>query len=104
MRDLIGGYKPEDIQFVCAFDVDERKVDLPIAQAIWSKPNCCYRMIQSDPTPICPGKVHFAPILDGVAPHMHAHGTPLPNVKIDDAHRFVLSKKIPSEITFNWEA
>ena len=34
MRDLIGGYAPQDIQFVCAFDVDERKVDLPIAQAI----------------------------------------------------------------------
>ena len=104
MRDHIGGQKPQDIEFVCAFDVDARKIGLPIAEAIQSKPNCCFRMIQSDASPIAPGRVHQGPILDGVAPHMHSHGLPLHNLKVDDDHKFVLSKEIPSAIDFPWEA
>ena len=40
MHHEIGGYKPEDIQVVAAFDIDERKVGVDVHQAIFSKPNC----------------------------------------------------------------
>ena len=36
----IGGYTPDDIEVVCAFDVDERKVGKNIYDAIFEQPNC----------------------------------------------------------------
>lgn len=103
MQPDIGGYTANDISFVVAFDVDDRKVGLQISDAIQSKPNCCYKIIQSDCAPIAPGRVHFGPLLDGVAPHMHALGKPLPNLKVDDDHRFVLSQELPSRVDFKQE-
>src|SRR5438874_8738378 len=35
----LGGYHVRDIQFVAAFDVDERKVGLDLADAIFTEPN-----------------------------------------------------------------
>lgn len=43
----IGGYFPTDIEFVCAFDVDNRKVGKPLNEAIFAKPNCC-RFFEKD--------------------------------------------------------
>ena len=36
----IGGYKTGDIEFVCGFDVDIRKVNKPLPEALRAKPNC----------------------------------------------------------------
>ena len=36
----IGGYEPEDIEVVAAFDVDQRKVGKDVSEAIFAKPNC----------------------------------------------------------------
>jgi len=36
---LLGGYHPRDIEFVCAFDIDARKVGKDLSKAIFSKPN-----------------------------------------------------------------
>ncbi|MCX5833899.1 MAG: inositol-3-phosphate synthase, partial [Deltaproteobacteria bacterium] len=36
----IGGYKPSDIEVVCAFDIDSRKVGRDVSEAIFSPPNC----------------------------------------------------------------
>ena len=36
----IGGYRPSDIEVVCAFDIDRRKVGKDIAEAIFQPPNC----------------------------------------------------------------
>lgn len=64
----VAGYLPQHIKVVCAFDVDARKVGLPLEQAIFAKPNCttvfwkelpCYNVA-----------VQMGPVLDGVAPHM----------------------------------
>lgn len=35
----VGGYKIEDIEFVAAFDIDERKVGKDLSEAIFSEPN-----------------------------------------------------------------
>lgn len=65
----VGGYGPEDIQIVAAFDIDERKVGRPLNEAAFAPPNCV--------TPIWPTlpqspsvTVQMGPVLDGVAPHM----------------------------------
>lgn len=46
-KDIIGlmhydicGYKVSDIEVVCAFDVDRRKVGMSLSSAIFSEPNC----------------------------------------------------------------
>ncbi|HHY90853.1 MAG TPA: inositol-3-phosphate synthase, partial [Clostridiales bacterium] len=40
MHKEIGGYKPEDIEVVAAFDVDKRKVGKSLKEALLSEPNC----------------------------------------------------------------
>jgi myo-inositol-1-phosphate synthase len=61
-------YKPQDIEFVAAFDVDARKVGRPLSQAIFAKPNCtqifCADVNDNGVT------VQMGKILDGVADHM----------------------------------
>ena len=64
----LGGYKPEDIEVVTAFDIDRRKVGKPLAQAVKAKPNCVYP-IKSNITPTGV-KVKMGRVLDGVAEHM----------------------------------
>jgi myo-inositol-1-phosphate synthase len=68
----IGGFLPEALRFVAAFDIDARKVGTPLSAAIFSAPNCCFQIARS------PGElgalpsvlVSSAPVMDGVAPHM----------------------------------
>ncbi len=68
MHKILGGYLPEDIQIVAAFDIDRRKVGRPFEEAVFSPPNCVY--------PIWPSLPHYGvqvlmgPILDGFAAHM----------------------------------
>lgn len=69
MHKEIGDFRPSDIAVVAAFDVDKRKVYLPLNRAIFEKPNCtkifnlCGNL---QPNPI----VLKTPILDGIAEHM----------------------------------
>ena len=36
----LGGYEPSDMEFVLAYDIDERKVGADLAKAIFAAPNC----------------------------------------------------------------
>lgn len=36
----LGGYLPGDIEIVAAFDIDKRKVNKPLKEAVFAKPNC----------------------------------------------------------------
>jgi len=76
----IGGYKAEDLEFVLAYDVDDRKVGRHLADAIYQQPNCAKSFFQDyreddvlnfviDGT--CP--VKMGQVLDGVAPHMASY-------------------------------
>ena len=72
MRDDIGGYRPEHIQVVAAYDIDARKVGKPFAKAIQQPPNCtAFYVIPEDleQGPI----VQMGVVLDGVAPHMETY-------------------------------
>ena len=68
----IGGYTVNDIEFVCGFDVDIRKVNHPLKNALRALPNCAMDHV-FDITEACVSKdamVYSGPLLDGVAPHM----------------------------------
>lgn len=64
----LGGYKPEDIEVVAAFDIDKRKVGKPLHEALFSPPNntavFCENISRHDVT------VQMGNILDGVSEHM----------------------------------
>ena len=68
MRQTIGGYRASDVEFVAAFDVDQRKVGRPLEEAIFAKPNNT-RVFQSS-LPVSNVVVQMGPQFDGVAPHM----------------------------------
>ena len=68
MHQTIGGYRCSDVEFVAAFDIDQRKVGRPLEEAIFAKPNCT-RVFQSS-LPVSNVIVQAGPVLDGVAPHM----------------------------------
>src|SRR5574343_80832 len=76
MYSEIGGYTPGDIQFVCGFDVDVRKVNHPLKEALRAKPNCAMNhvdVILDEGPNACIEKgamVYSGPELDGIAPWM----------------------------------
>ncbi len=69
MQTQINGWRPQDIEIVAAFDIDKRKVGLPIEEAIFGKPNCT-KVFQEfvEPNGV---KVMMGPVLDGIANHMN---------------------------------
>ncbi|MDD2438885.1 MAG: inositol-3-phosphate synthase [Methanosarcinaceae archaeon] len=69
-RDL-GGYGPQDIEVVAAFDIDARKVGKDLAEAIFAPPNCTTVFCQAVPTTGV--KVKMGQLLDGVSEHMNKY-------------------------------
>ncbi|HET7410123.1 MAG TPA: inositol-3-phosphate synthase [Paracoccaceae bacterium] len=67
----LGGYRPKDLRFVAAWDIDRRKVGRDVGQAIFEKPNCtrvfCDHVAPTGTT------VRMGPVLDGISPHMADH-------------------------------
>ena len=48
----IGGYSVSDIEFVAAFDIDERKVDKPLNEALAAEPNRTITIAKLEPSKI----------------------------------------------------
>ncbi|HEY2179563.1 MAG TPA: NTP transferase domain-containing protein, partial [Caulobacteraceae bacterium] len=63
----IGGYEPGDVDFVLAYDIDERKVGTDLARAIFAKPNCTAVFAEVPDSGV---KVRMGAVLDGMADHM----------------------------------
>jgi myo-inositol-1-phosphate synthase len=63
MHNVLGGYAPSDIEFVCAFDVDSNKVGYDLGEAIYRKPNNTMRFadVANLDAPVLRG-----PTLDGL--------------------------------------
>jgi myo-inositol-1-phosphate synthase len=62
------GYRPRDIEVVCAFDVDARKVGQPLDVAALAQPNNTRTLYPK--LPRSGVTVEMGPVLDGVADHM----------------------------------
>ncbi len=87
MNPRIGGYKPEDIEIVAAFDIDRRKVGLPLKKAVFQAPNCTQVISSRLSSPDT--RVSMGPILDGVAEHMKDY---------HDNRRFIPSTARPVDV------
>ncbi|MBW2490471.1 MAG: inositol-3-phosphate synthase [Deltaproteobacteria bacterium] len=64
----INGYMPYDIKVVSAFDIDQRKVGKDVHDAIFERPNCTKKFVDSMPK--AGVKVSMGRILDGFSEHM----------------------------------
>ncbi len=64
----IGGYKPQDIEVVAAFDIDKRKVGKDLSESILKHPNCT-KIFCTD-IPKTGTVVRMGRVLDGFAHHM----------------------------------
>ncbi|MCX8030587.1 MAG: inositol-3-phosphate synthase [Thermodesulfovibrionales bacterium] len=83
----LGGYLPGDIEVVAAYDIDIRKVNKPLKEAILAKPNCTKLFFPNIPDYKI--KVEMGNILDGVSPHM---------ANYPDEKRFIPSSTPPTDI------
>ncbi|MEM2905989.1 MAG: inositol-3-phosphate synthase [Candidatus Bathyarchaeia archaeon] len=73
-----GGYRPGDIEFVAAFDVNERKVGLDLSEAIFQEPNNLRRFCTPPKLNVT---VQRGPVLDGVGRYLK------PVVRVDRRRR-----------------
>lgn len=77
MHGQVGPYAVADVEFVAAFDVDRRKVGLPLEEAIFARPNrtpVFERDLAAGGARRLSGvRVAMGPVLDGVAEHMAEH-------------------------------
>src|SRR5690606_28777886 len=63
----LGGYRPEDIEVACAFDVAKGKVGKDVAEAIFAEPNNTARFAAVPPTGVL---VERGPTLDGIGKYL----------------------------------
>lgn len=68
MFEKLGGYGPEDIEIVAAFDIDRRKVGQPLNEAIFAAPN--NTLVFEDQPLFADVTVSAGQILDGIADTM----------------------------------
>lgn len=81
----LGGYLPGDVEVVAAFDIDKRKVNKPLKEALFAKPNCTkvfYPQLPDYPVNVSMGEIH-----DGISPHM---------VDYSDERRFIAADEKPA--------
>lgn len=67
MHPRIGPWGPGDLEFVAAFDIDERKVGQPLSRAIFAAPNCARVFCPQVEAEV---RVEMGPVLDGLASHV----------------------------------
>jgi len=66
-RLFLGGYHPKDIEFVCAFDIDARKVGRDLSEAVFRQPNNTLKFAD---VPRLRVPVFMGPVLDGVGEYL----------------------------------
>lgn len=101
----LGGYKPQDIKVVAAYDIDKRKVGKDVAEAIFELPNCTtvfYKEVPPTKTIVRMGR-----ILDGVSEHMEKYQDAeifLPDDKQEPVKEAVVQhlKETGAEIMLNY--
>jgi myo-inositol-1-phosphate synthase len=87
MHNSLGEYLPSDIEVVLGYDIDKRKVDKPLEEAIFQLPNCTQTFCKDIPkTNVI---VKMGKILDGFSQHL---------TNYDEKYRIVTSdQKEPSK-------
>ncbi|MGA2238692.1 MAG: inositol-3-phosphate synthase [Candidatus Bathyarchaeia archaeon] len=87
MHSVLGDYAVDDLEFVAAFDVDEKKVGKDLSEAIYAPPIALPVKIAD--VPRLGVEVMMGPVLDGAPDHLQKipayKGTPEYVVKVSDA-------------------
>ena len=89
MREDIGGYTAGNIEFVCGFDIDERKVNTPLGEALKQRPNSAYDIVNKIESK---APVYEGPVIDGYALLMDAY---------PEKDRFLVSEKLRNSSEMN---
>ena len=92
----LGGFEPEDIEFVAAFDVDKNKVNNELSEAIFREPNNTIKICD---VPKLNVNVQKAPVLDGIGRHLGE------KVKVSESEEVDVSeilKNTGAEILINY--
>ena len=89
MKMDIGGYLAGDVEFVLGFDIDERKIGLPLGEALEQRPNCAWKIVD---TIKCKAPVLEAPVIDGYAGLMDSY---------PEENRFLVSEKLRNSTDMN---
>ena len=76
----LGGYKPDDIEVVAAFDVADTKVGKDLSEAIYARPNNTITVAEVPSTGIT---VQKGPTLDGIGRHLSRIVTPSKEPEVD---------------------
>jgi myo-inositol-1-phosphate synthase len=63
----LGGFVPNDVEFVAAFDVDREKVGIDLSEAVFKKPN---NTVKITDLPNLGVKVQKGPTLDGIGKYL----------------------------------
>jgi len=84
LNPVLGGYHVGDLDVVCGFDIDERKVGRDVGEAIFADPNCALEVLEEPPEVEAP--VYMAPPADGRSPRMD---------EADEDDAFVLADRDP---------
>jgi len=87
MHHDVCGYRPGDIEVVCAFDVDQRKVGQPLDVAALAPPNNTRSLYPKLPRSNV--IVEMGPVLDGVAEHMREY---------PPEEAFVVAERRPADV------
>jgi myo-inositol-1-phosphate synthase len=105
----LGGYHVSDIEFTCAFDVNETKVGKDLGEAIWAEPNNTIKFADDVPAklgaPVYRGMTH-----DGIGKYLSEKITKAPGETADivqilkDTHTDVVVSYLPvgSEQATKW--
>ena len=78
---IMNGYDIADIECVAAFDIDKRKVDIPLSEAIYASPNCVDVISNEIDSKII---VSRGVVLDGVSSYLTNSDSPLNFLPIDN--------------------
>lgn len=82
---FLDNYHPRDIQFVCAFDVEVRKVGKDLSEAVFSPPNNTVKLAD---IPQLGVPVLKCPVLDGVGEYLKSM------IKIDNSPSVDVARKL----------
>ncbi|MFN7991657.1 MAG: inositol-3-phosphate synthase [Candidatus Micrarchaeia archaeon] len=102
MSPVMGGYSIHDIEFVAAFDVDSKKVGMPLNQAVYAEPNKV-RWVDSIPS-MKDVAVRQSPQLDGVGTYVYKVVMPVSERPIGELKEEAIAelKKTKAEILVSY--
>jgi myo-inositol-1-phosphate synthase len=88
MSPTMGGYSIHDIDFVAAFDVDSKKVGIPLNEAVYAEPNKV-KWVDSLPS-MKDVRVMQSPQLDGVGSYVQKIVTPVKERPVEELRKGIM--------------